>query len=66
VLGCRPGENEGRSADLEESVWCSADLEVSSYETDFCDCKTKLSIDQLNYKAPDKSHATELVGYILK
>ena len=63
---------------LGERVWCLADVEVSSAKTEVCDCKKKLvsinqlylqqneviSINQLNYKVLEKSHATEeLVGY---
>ena len=52
-----------------------AHREVSSAKTEVCDCKKKInkaaiitknkviSINQLNYKAPERSHATEeLVG----
>jgi hypothetical protein len=50
-----------------ESVWRLADIEVSSAKTEVCDCKRKInliSINELNYKVPEKSLATEeLVGY---
>ena len=49
-----------------ESVWRLADIEVNSAKTEVCDCKRKInliSINQLNYKASEKSLATEeLVG----
>jgi hypothetical protein len=69
-------ENSGRFLERMRSVL--ADIEVSSANTELCECKktsvinkeaiiTKnkvISINQLNYKAPHKSHATqELVGY---
>lgn len=41
--------------DLLDSVWCSADAEEKSYNYK----KKKISINQLNYNAHEKSHVTE-------
>jgi hypothetical protein len=62
--------------DLGESVWCLVDIKVGSANTDVCDCKKSenklailtnneiMSINQPNYKAPEKSRATkELANY---
>jgi hypothetical protein len=62
-----------------ESVWCWADIAVDSVNTKVCRKKNKqfgiskaamitknevISVNELNYKAPEKSHNTEeLVGY---
>ena len=63
----RAEEQNGRLG--RESVWCSEDSEVSSAKTGVCDCNiytiyiiTKnevISINQQNYNAHEKSHATE-------
>jgi hypothetical protein len=53
-----------------ESVWSFVGIQVRNVKTDLCDCeqrgKTKeyVSINNLNYRTPEKSHANEeLVGY---
>jgi len=53
--------------DFEGEIVCNlADIEVSSAKTEVFDSKRKtlVSINRLNYKAPEKSLATEeIVGY---
>lgn len=63
--------------ELRERVWCLEDTEVGSVKTEMCDFKKSdnrpaiiktnevMSINEPNYKAPEKCLATkELAGFI--
>ena len=52
-----------RCTSVEEAIgqaaWGLGDTELSSAKSEGCDCYKKLSINELNYKVPEKYHAAE-------
>ena len=46
---------------MEEGVWCLAAIQVRNSKTEVSDCLKNIliSINQLNYEVPEKSHDTK-------